>query len=242
MKPFVSCLMISRPSTKRWQLFQASVRSFQEQKYEPKELIILLNHVSKAQQKKIKSYIKDLNDPRIRLKTISSKHNLGELRNRIQNWARGNLLAQWDDDDISHPLRLTKQIKFLQKTNADAVVLGTIYHVFLEKNQIHFENWQEAHLKGSGFPSSILYRKTVRLKYVVKGHRSNRGEDLDFLRRLSSNPKINVSSLWLPHPVYAYIYHGLNQWKKEHHLKLVQYFSSGILSSHHLPHWISKYI
>ena len=49
---------------------------------------------------------------------------IGSLRNFANKFAgeeNGHIIVHWDDDDYSHPNRITEQVEFLQASGADAV-------------------------------------------------------------------------------------------------------------------------
>ncbi|MBI5114994.1 glycosyltransferase family 2 protein [Candidatus Poribacteria bacterium] len=71
--------------------------------------------------------LKEFCDPRI--KVIENTRNEGLTRSLIKGCgiARGEYIARMDADDISYPMRLQKQVEFLE-ANADYSVAGTQFH------------------------------------------------------------------------------------------------------------------
>ena len=57
----------------------------------------------------------------ISLHRVEPGLSLGELRNRSVELAQGHLVCQWDDDDRSHPMRLSVQVAALIEADAQPV-------------------------------------------------------------------------------------------------------------------------
>lgn len=92
MNPLVSVVMLSSPG--REQMRERAIRSFDAQTYQPRDLIVL---------------------PAVAGATI------GEMRNRAVELASGEIIAHFDDDDISAPQRIEEQVALLQSSGADCV-------------------------------------------------------------------------------------------------------------------------
>jgi glycosyltransferase involved in cell wall biosynthesis len=99
--PLVSCLMVTRGD-----LFPArfAIHCYLRQTYRPRELVVLCDRPAAE----LRAHIDTLGDPSIRF-VEAEPGPLGELRNASLAAARGELVAQWDDDDLYHPRRLELQ-------------------------------------------------------------------------------------------------------------------------------------
>ncbi|WP_406659832.1 glycosyltransferase family 2 protein [Methanolobus sp. ZRKC3] len=64
---------------------------------------------------KSRTIIESYNDPRIRLLNNKENSGLAKVRNRGIDEAKAEYIAWLDADDISHPLRLEKQVKLLDE-------------------------------------------------------------------------------------------------------------------------------
>ena len=97
-----------------------SIDSILLQRYPDFELLIINDGSTDASRKIILS----CEDPRIRL--IDNETNLGLVPslNRGLSLARGTLVARQDADDISHPLRLERQVEYLRR-HPEIALLGT---------------------------------------------------------------------------------------------------------------------
>ena len=104
--PLVSCLMVSRGD--RPAVAQA-IACYRAQTYANRELVILCDQPGNL----IEPLLAGLDDPTIRYHFVD-RAPLGTLRNRAVAHARGELLCQWDDDDLCHPRRIDVQVAALQ--------------------------------------------------------------------------------------------------------------------------------
>lgn len=98
---------------------RATLTSILSQSFKDFELIII-NDGSTDDSELV---IKDFNDSRIHY-TYQQNQGLPATLNKAIGLARGEFIARQDQDDISFPLRLQKQIEFLT-ANADVGMVGT---------------------------------------------------------------------------------------------------------------------
>lgn len=101
---FVSCIM---PTYNRRAFVPHAIRYFLRQDYPHKELIIVDDGTDS---------IGDLvpEHPAIRYYRLPQKITLGAKLNLACQWAKGNIIANWDDDDWYAPHRLSYQVDALQ--------------------------------------------------------------------------------------------------------------------------------
>jgi hypothetical protein len=118
--PLVSCLMVTRGSREpaRW-----AIECFRNQSYANRELVI----VTANAEGDLRDYIAEIQDPRIRFAGVfPAGTTLGGLRNLAVDNARGELLATWEDDDLSGADRLAAQVTALVTTGAEASFLDRV--------------------------------------------------------------------------------------------------------------------
>lgn len=113
--PLVSCLMVSRGD--RPAVAQA-IDCYRRQSYANRELVILCDRPDNL----VAPIVAGLDDPTIRYHLVEPAV-LGTLRNQSVALARGELLCQWDDDDLFHPDRLDLQVAALADGHAVASFL-----------------------------------------------------------------------------------------------------------------------
>lgn len=108
------------------------IESILQQTYIDFEFIILNDSPENTELEKL---VLSYNDARIRY--IKNEKNIGisGARNKLIDLARGEYIAIFDHDDISHPTRLEKQVKFLDE-NPYVGVVGAWAHWFGGKDFI----------------------------------------------------------------------------------------------------------
>ena len=108
-RPLVSCVM---PTYNRRAFVPLAVKYFLRQEYEPKELIVLDDGTDK---------VCDLipEDESITYVRLERRHSLGAKRNLGCEYARGEIIVNWDDDDWQAPHRLSYQARALLEEGAD---------------------------------------------------------------------------------------------------------------------------
>jgi hypothetical protein len=221
--PLISCLMVTRASPERLERLQRSVTSFLEQNYAQKELIIMCDGPS-APAQALADYVSEIGDPRLQCVHVEGTHTLGALRNRSIQIAQGAYVCQWDDDDLSHPMRLDIQSLPLRKGEADACYLEDVLHWFEDQHELYwisFRAWRLGVHPGTG----MVRRDVVlghRLAYPETGPEAARGEDGHFLFQLKAAARVQAVSE-MPE-LYVYTFHGQNTWERAHHEKLVRKF------------------
>lgn len=180
----MSCLCVTQPG--RESLLAEAVACFDAQDYPDKDLVIVL-------------------DPK-------DGRTLGDLRNEALDRAGGDYLAIWDDDDLSHPTRLSVQVAALQRDNTDAAFVGALTFRcscgFVGVTPYRGENnpWEN---------SMVATRRVNRIRYPALG----RGEDTVFAERLI-DAGLRFTIVNDP-GLYTYRYHGGNTWGDGHWASLL---------------------
>ncbi|OEO28094.1 hypothetical protein VW23_000420 [Devosia insulae DS-56] len=113
--PLVSCLMVTRGDLHR---VGASIGYFRRQIYRNKELVIVCDAVTEGLRRLVEASGDD-----IRLVRVDERLSLGLLRNISVEQARGEIVCQWDDDDIYGAHRIERGVGALLQAKADAVFL-----------------------------------------------------------------------------------------------------------------------
>lgn len=118
-KPLVSVIM---PIYNGSIYMSEAINSILNQTYKKFELIIINDNSTDSTLEILKSYKKKY--PKIRIINSNSQHGPFGSINLAMRYAKGELIAPMDSDDISHPKRLEKQVQFLLD-NKDVIVVGT---------------------------------------------------------------------------------------------------------------------
>jgi len=217
MNDLISCLLVtkrlSNKKTKR------SIYSYKNQTYNNKELIIVYSHASEKDAEDIVTLLDTNNVPNYVLYNIDDKTTLGEARNISIDIAQGDWVCQWDDDDISHPDRLTFQHTWNIENNADSSIFSAQYHIFENKDpvEIYLENRKQiGATEHSGWAGTIMARRNLMHNIYPKLRIE---EDTPALSKLK-NLKVIVYTDEKFH--YMYSYHGNNTWNLTHNELMVR--------------------
>lgn len=122
-KPLVSCIM---PTYNRRTFVPNAIEYFLRQDYDNKELIILDDGADVVQ---------DLipNLPNIRYFHFGTKTTLGTKLNLACEYAKGEIIATWDDDDWYADWRLTYQVDALQEDGIELCGINNLIYYDLER-------------------------------------------------------------------------------------------------------------
>ena len=193
--PLISCLCITKNSE---ELVKLSIDCFNKQLYPNKELIVVYEDNNKYidvivetnQQENIIFYKVDTNP----------KKTLGELRNISINIAKGEYIAQWDDDDWHSPLRLWEQFYYIKKSNKFGSILKS-WLVFDQRNNLLYERKRTDLV---GWEGTLLFKKSE-----IKNLYQNlaKGEDTGFVKQIESQ----IYPIYYPE-LYIYRVHYNNTW------------------------------
>ena len=153
--------------------------------------VIVINDGSKDNSAEVLNAIAD---PRVR---IFHQENMGlaATLNRALSLAKGALIARQDQDDLSHPDRLAKQVLYMQ-ANPDCVLLGTAAEIWVgdKPSERHHDHPQEHALLAFDLlfnnpfvHSSVMMRRDIVLGIGGYSTDSNRQppEDYELWSRMS---------------------------------------------------------
>ena len=137
---------------------------------------------------------------------------LGALRNRAVALARGEVVAQWDDDDRHHPERLARQAAALAQRDASFAFLTDQLHWFPGQGALYWEDWSS-----EPYPLDFVQGTLVGKRKRMPAYPAvRRGEDTALCRELvaAGEPIARVRDAgWS----YVYTFHGGNAFPSSHH-------------------------
>jgi len=142
---------------------------------------------------------------------------LGELRNRAVALARGDLVAQWDDDDRHHPERLVRQAAALAAADASFAFLTDQLHWFPAHGALYWEDWSVEAYPLDFVQGTLVGRRDRMPSYPAQ----RRGEDTALCLEIAAAglPIARVRDAgWS----YVYTFHGDNAFPAPHHLAMAQ--------------------
>lgn len=194
--PLVSCLMVTKD---RFSLAQKAINNFIQQTYPNIELII----IDDGESPKLKNWVSQLKNSKIKFYHLPDESKpLGVLRNLSRKYANGTYVAQWDDDDISHPDRVLFQMTLILILNLDGCSL--------QREQLWFPHQQRFGYSGRRLweGSMIGHQNKLPLYREVR-----RGEETGAINSLALSGKIAL--LDFPE-LYTYCYHQKNTFGEKH--------------------------
>jgi glycosyltransferase involved in cell wall biosynthesis len=195
-QPKVSCLMVTK---NRLHLAKIAIFCFLQQTYPNKELIIIDN----GDSQELEEFIQQFPDSQITHYWFpQTPLTLGELRNVSVAKASGDYLCQWDDDDLSDPLRLELQMAVIQALKADACTLDSLYLWWPHQSRLA-KSFQRL------WEGTLVCKKEILPTYP----KLQRGEDSDVLKKIMDNYRVAI--LTKPE-LYLYCFHENNTWDAVH--------------------------
>jgi glycosyltransferase involved in cell wall biosynthesis len=201
-RPLVSCVM---PTRDRADLALHAVDLFLRQDYEPRELIVVDDGDDGLAER-----LPD--DPRVRYLRARPGESIGAKRNRACAEARGDFVAQWDDDDWYAPTRLSAQLAPLIDGRADVTGLRT--PVFFEVEPWRFWAVDDAlHRRlfvGDVHGGTLVFARRV-WESMAQYPAASLAEDAAFLTRARARgarlARVEGDGL------FAYMRHSGNAWR-----------------------------
>jgi glycosyltransferase involved in cell wall biosynthesis len=203
----------------RLELMKASIQCYLNQTYKNKNMVIL-SQGSEDVNDAIKQYLKGLDASEIMFYTAPPNITLGAMRNCSIEIANGDIICQWDDDDLSHHDRLRTQYDALR---CDSRRVASMFCAFLKyyktSGEIYWCDWSGERLKPNRFIcNTLMLRKDVfgqrGIYYPETGPQCNFEEDFVMLQKLLHIGE--VGPVFDGHK-FLYVYHGSNVYHIEHH-------------------------
>ncbi|MBO5441153.1 MAG: glycosyltransferase family 2 protein [Alphaproteobacteria bacterium] len=159
-RPMVSVVMLTY---KRADILPNAIESILAQTYQDFEFIILNDGSPDNTDEVVAAY----DDPRIRYYKNKQNKGIAYSRNRAASSARGKYIMIMDDDDISLPERMQKQVAFLESHPEITVVAGQIEglsrvpetHDDIASGLIQYNNFGNA---------NIMYRADFARQHNIK--------------------------------------------------------------------------
>lgn len=202
--PLVSGIMVTGTDKNRLPLAIAACRSFSDQTWPTKELVIvndggwsLIAELPPDLRKRFGDNIREIQP--------AGKRTLGALRNIGLAEMRGEYAVQFDDDDWSHPARIAYQMQFAKPG-----------HCVLLKWQVRYafkHNAAFAAHRKDGIPGTILHHKdSPRYRHL------GRREDMLFVKSFGTRCRKanNAPGTPMGPELYLRFWHGSNTWSIKH--------------------------
>jgi len=210
--PLVSVIM---PVYNAEAFLEDAIKSISNQTYKNFEMIIVDDASTDNSLCIIKRYKKKL-PKKIKLITLKQRVNsAGEGASNIGiSKASGSYIAKMDADDISHPERLEKQVRYLE-SHPDVYLVGTHAFIINNNNNIigkrtvpikHDDILKEFYLRCPIISPSIMFRRNPSSSFFYDLRFRYLNEYFTLFKLISSGKKI----VNLPEVLYYYRVHGNN--------------------------------
>jgi glycosyltransferase involved in cell wall biosynthesis len=215
VRPKISCVMVTLG---RVEHVRNSVRCFIEQTYPNKELVVL-SQGNAEENKKIEECLRSVPD-KVHFFPAPLDLTLGAMRNTSIEISTGNIICQWDDDDLYHPDRLATQYKVLR---SDSRRIASFYCDFLKyfanSGELYWCDWSgEPMTTHKYLCGTVMFYKEAFGQYCIfypqNGAQCRVEEDLNVLEKLVV--KGDIGPVFAGHQ-YIYVYHGTNTYDLDHH-------------------------
>jgi glycosyltransferase involved in cell wall biosynthesis len=213
--PLISCLTVTAG---RLRLLKEAIRCYLDQTYPHREMVIVTAG-GEPYRRAIRAHLAELDRSDIRLVDVEDPSaTLGRLRNISVARAQGDIVCQWDDDDLYHPDRLRAQFEAMTEGGGRACFLNEHLQFFVGDRTLVWVDWTTGAVLERCerlVPQSLMLFRDDRLSYPEEGPFSQRGED-DAIR---AEIYASVPVVELPRHghVYLYRFHGRNTQGEEHH-------------------------
>lgn len=204
----IPCVSVLMPVYNAERFLKSAVDSILSQSFSDFELVAINDGSTDSSLDILESY----SDQRIRI--ISNTRNLGlitTLNNGLKE-ARAEYVARMDADDVSHPERLEKQVRYLDK-NPNTVMVGSwgIYideagcNLFPIQPPHHSKEMRKALFKFNCFiHPSVMFRKIPVLSAGGYNEKAQHAEDYDLWLRLSESFSLaNIPEVLVSYRIHA---------------------------------------
>lgn len=218
MLPLMSCLMVTQALPERLVFLQRSLSDYCRQTYARREMVIVADVADAAAAAPIRNVLDGFGRTDLRLVIPPEKLNLGALRNLSWQAAHGDVVCQWDDDDMNHPERLGRQWQALHASGSRVCYLEQFMQFFPEDRLLYRVNFRPSPHRVA--VNTLMAMRSLPARYPETGSDSMRGEDTALLQQIGSLGDFHILA---DEPcLFVYVSHGANTWNHSHHRMLVE--------------------
>ncbi|HEX4198471.1 MAG TPA: glycosyltransferase family A protein [Caulobacteraceae bacterium] len=215
-QPLISCLMVTLPVPGRLEGLKRSLDCYLRQTHERRELVVVMDRAAGAGGEAVEAHIASLGRDDLRMVKPHGALTLGALRNISLASAAGDVVCQWDDDDLHHPERLERQFAALARSDAEGLCLQEVMQFFPSERALYGANWRAT--EATAHPGTLMAWRRSPIRYPETGAAARLGEDLEVVRQMQRRGGFGVLA-GAPH-LYVYVSHGGNSWNEAHHRML----------------------
>ncbi len=214
--PLVSCLTVTLPTPARLPYLERSLAHYCRQTHEARELIVVLDGGTDVARAAIARTVAGLGRSDIRIVQTDGTLTLGALRNRAWDEARGEVICQWDDDDLHHPERIERQLAVLQAAEGLSTCLQEVMLFVEASGRLFLTNWRATPM--TAMSATLMCLALAPVRYPETGPEARLGEDLNVLAQLRGLGRFQA--LAGAPQLYVYVTHASNTCGDDHHRML----------------------
>lgn len=214
----VSCLMVTQPGPTRLPHLLRSLEGYRRQTHGRTELVVVVDRTDAAARDALRQHLSPRHREDVRLVALEAEHPLGFLRNIAVAHARGDVLCQWDDDDLQHPERVARQLAAMTAAGARACYLQDVMQYVVGERVLYWTNWRAT--PTGAHPGTMMCAREAMIRYPEAGPAARLGEDTVALAALRERCVVHALAGW-PH-LMLYVTHGSNTFPADHHRMLAR--------------------
>ncbi len=195
--PLVTCVMITRGVIP---ILRNSAECFRRQSYANRELVVVSERDA---YNNVQAFFRSHDYNNVKLVRVPFRLPLGNLRNIGISYSSGDIIAQWDDDDLCDPDRLKSSVEVLLDCERAAAAFLSRWLIWWPARKLLFVSQRRA-WEGS----MIAWRSTIPIYPALE-----KGEDESVLRHMHHNHPLAL----IEQPsLYIYTVTGRNTWDQDH--------------------------
>jgi glycosyltransferase involved in cell wall biosynthesis len=208
----ITCFTVTQEG--RLPFLARAIADFRAQSVRDKELIIVHDGPPSFQDD-VSRLAAQAADAPVRVARVAKGHTLGALRNVAIDFAHGEYVCQWDDDDRYHPRRLEAQLDALRSANADCSFLSDQLHFFADVREMYWDDWHGEPYPLNFAPGSLLGRRSRLARYPDLKRGEDTGQAVAMLREGRRFERIREHGY-----LHVYVFHGRNTFEQSHHASI----------------------
>ena len=217
----ITCVCVTKSG--RTSFLKNSIEYFQNQTYPIKQLLIV-SQATQGENRQIKQFIS--NSKEISLHIVDEKMDLGTMRHTSVSLAKGDIICQWDDDDIFGKNRLLNQHnKLISDSNNIASAYSSFLHYFKYDRKIYLTDWSQKNkaLDQKFHQGTIMFYRDAYCDRVSYSPAEN-CEDWDFAKKIVLEGNIGLINQFGD---FIYVHHGSNTMELSHHKRALDWNFKG---------------
>ena len=220
--PTISCVLLTYDrdgeAGNEWfnKTFLQSFGAFVNQNYPKEKLeLVVVNSGTLVYKEMVRCWIDDpMVKTKYKWKVIDvEKQSIGKLRNIGLAQCTGDIIAVWDDDDISHPDRLVTQLSYMIRHKVDGCMLQNFEVVIHDGEEHRYPGYQPF-----GLDATLCFMNPWG---DIQYEDMQQHEDTTFIDALA-DIGYKICACSSNKSLYRYSYHGANTMTKQHIMSMIR--------------------